>query len=294
MKKRLFLITSAIALTTVVFFNSCEKVEQGDEGNFAEELLAEKPDADSYNFGVIPLPKEEYLRIPLASEDQDFKSTTAKKMLATPKIRNQGTEGSCVAWGVAYAARSIRKKAQTRDRTFSVKKNIMSPEYLYNTCLKKNGSCQNCKAGTYMSTALNILKNRGVCLWNKMPYSDRNGCCKQPNSAQNKNAKSNKSAYSRIKITVSSLKSNLNKNQPVVIAGPVDRTYMKLKRNGILRKYNQSTYEGHHCVCIIGYDDSKKAFKFMNSWGTGWSTSGFGYIAYKNIKEWIDEAYVLR
>ena len=37
---------------------------------------------------------------------------------------------------------------------------------------------------------------------------------------------------------------------------------------------------GRHGICLIGYDDEKEAFKFINSWGTNWGIDGYGWISY--------------
>ncbi len=37
---------------------------------------------------------------------------------------------------------------------------------------------------------------------------------------------------------------------------------------------------GGHCVCIVGYDDSKRAWLMKNSWGTGWGMNGYCWIGY--------------
>jgi C1A family cysteine protease len=37
---------------------------------------------------------------------------------------------------------------------------------------------------------------------------------------------------------------------------------------------------GGHALCLIGYDDAKKAFLIQNSWGTGWGMKGFGWLPY--------------
>jgi hypothetical protein len=36
-----------------------------------------------------------------------------------------------------------------------------------------------------------------------------------------------------------------------------------------------------HAVCLCGYDDKLQAFKFRNSWGTGYANDGYGYIHYE-------------
>jgi C1A family cysteine protease len=38
--------------------------------------------------------------------------------------------------------------------------------------------------------------------------------------------------------------------------------------------------EVNHAVLIVGWDDTKKAWKIKNSWGTRWGDGGFGYIAF--------------
>lgn len=43
-----------------------------------------------------------------------------------------------------------------------------------------------------------------------------------------------------------------------------------------------------HAVLLIGYDDSKKQFTFINSWGEGWGDKGFGYMPY----EYVEKGYV--
>ena len=42
---------------------------------------------------------------------------------------------------------------------------------------------------------------------------------------------------------------------------------------------------GGHAICLIGYDDSKRAFKFINSWGSDWGLNGYGWISYDLIND---------
>lgn len=43
-----------------------------------------------------------------------------------------------------------------------------------------------------------------------------------------------------------------------------------------------------HSVLLIGYDDVKKVFIFVNSWGANWGDGGFGYLPY----DYITKGYV--
>ena len=48
---------------------------------------------------------------------------------------------------------------------------------------------------------------------------------------------------------------------------------------------------GGHAICIMGYDDSLKIFKFKNSWGAKWADQGYGYLPYEYIKKYCRDAW---
>jgi hypothetical protein len=48
---------------------------------------------------------------------------------------------------------------------------------------------------------------------------------------------------------------------------------------------------GLHAIALVGYDDQKQAFKFSNSWGTGWGDNGFGWISYDLFKQSVFSVY---
>jgi C1A family cysteine protease len=43
---------------------------------------------------------------------------------------------------------------------------------------------------------------------------------------------------------------------------------------------------GGHAICIMGYDNKKRRFKFKNSWSTAWGEKGYGYIPYKYVEKY--------
>lgn len=43
---------------------------------------------------------------------------------------------------------------------------------------------------------------------------------------------------------------------------------------------NGTPSSGWHAICLVGFDDSRQAFKFINSWGFLWGLGGYGYISY--------------
>src|SRR5262249_55425714 len=48
---------------------------------------------------------------------------------------------------------------------------------------------------------------------------------------------------------------------------------------------------GWHAVTFLGYDDAKKAFRMVNSWGADWGDRGFVWIAEDFIRRWPHEGW---
>lgn len=278
MKKVLGFLSSLVILGLVItLFNSCEK-------NDNDTLVNEPTSSQAvYNMGCKMLPTAEYESIPLA-ETVTLKALPTSFSLNCPPIGDQGSEGSCTAWGTTYAARSVLKGGTS----YSYNTNIFSPEYVYNQI--KIGSCD---GGSYVTYALDLLKNQGACTWATMPYSSTNGCSTMPNAQQQQEAAANKIAsYTRVSLTATAIKTQLANGKAVVVAGPVYSSFMYLGNNQIQTTVKGKSMGGH-CYCVVGYDDAKQAFKVMNSWGTSWATSGFGWISYNLVTKVWQEAYIL-
>ncbi len=242
-------------------------------------------DQINYELGALLLPVEEYAAIPVAPTPEiDFRLKVLT-LLNVPPVGNQGGEGSCVAWGTTYAGRSIDWEFD-HDASWSQSVNIFSPEYVYNQI-----KVSTCASGAYTISGLNLLKNEGVCTWTSMPYTDAS-CDLQPNPTQEAEAANYKIAgYATVPITKDAIQAHLLSGKPVIVAGPVDRAFMKLLSGAVLTKRKGSL--GGHCYCVVGYDDAKSAFKFINSWGPNWASAGFGWIHYNYLTQWWQEAYVI-
>ena len=234
----------------------------------------EKVDFSSM-IGCLPTPQDEYEKIPLAEEPQ-LKATTAYRYLRCPAVGNQGRNGSCTAWGTAYAARSIMTGAAT----------VFSPAYVYNQV--KSGDCG---SGAYIPNAINLIIQQGVCRHTSMPYSDSD-CYTQPNSYQRQEAANYRiNNYSRVTISSNSIRNQLANGRPVIVAGRVDNAFNGLGYNQILSTV--SGYGGYHCYCVVGYNDNYRCFRVLNSWGSGWATNGYGWVSYDIVGRLWNEAYVM-
>ncbi|MBN2487036.1 MAG: AbfB domain-containing protein [Bacteroidales bacterium] len=265
---RTFISAMLFAGIGISFFYSCTNEE--------DELQLEKFNPSAIVFGCKPAPTDQYLAYQQMNPGlEELKAAKAYVMLCTPAVGNQGSEGSCTSWGTTYSGLTISRGCLM----------VYSQEFVYNT-LK---TCSDCSCGLYVADALNLLKSSGTCSYNLMPSVT--GCGIKPNDQQRAEAVTYKiNNWYTLGITVNNIKAKLNSGQPVIVAGPVNNDYMNLANGAVLGTFN-GTNLGYHCYIIVGYDDAKNAFKFMNSWGTGWASGGFGWINYNNLSAWVKEAY---
>jgi C1A family cysteine protease len=100
-------------------------------------------------------------------------------------------------------------------------------------------------------------------------------------------------AYARIR-TVLEMKRSLVVNGPFLAGVDVYESWFtrKCEKTGLIpmpKKNDQ--YQGGHAICIVGYDDRKKQFKFKNSWGIVWGDAGYGYLPYDYMKQYCLDAW---
>lgn len=254
--------------------SSCEKSYQGDSSVSVNQKL------ENHSLGCLLLSAEEYAKIPEAKTPA-FIQSKASLILSTPPVANQGADGTSIAWATTYSARSIDWH-ERHPAAWSNSVNIFSPVYT----IRLNG----CSRMLYVTTALNLLVSKGACVVSVVTSSD---CSVPPTPAEIANAALHKAAsYSTVSRTTAAIKSFLAAGKPIIVAGPVNNAFMYLSSGGVLSTFSGSTMGGH-CYCVVGYDDTKGAFKFMNSWGTAWASSGYGWIKYGYESTWWQEAYVL-
>lgn len=73
---------------------------------------------------------------------------------------------------------------------------------------------------------------------------------------------------------VNTIKNYIACGAGVVIAIKVYPDFDNISSSNQIYDSSAGTSRGAHAICLIGYDDSKGAFKFINSWGTDWGLNG--------------------
>jgi C1A family cysteine protease len=186
-----------------------------------------------------------------------------------PTPLNQGGEGSCVSFSVVYA----REREQFNKTGSWVS---LSQEYLFDQTTINHTSC----SGSAVITALNFLQTNGVCTAQSMPYSWYNGCSLVPTWEQNTEAAQYRiSDYIQIVASdMTGIKTALLQNHALVTQIAADQAFCDATAGFIWKSLGPVV--GYHSLVICGYDDSKHAYKIINSWGTNWGDSGYGWIDY--------------
>lgn len=249
--------------------------------------------------GAILLSESEYAQIPVSNfssliqysprPEVSSNQFSAIVNLVTPTPGNQGSIGSCTAWAIAYGAMSILAYDKFGQNMNNAKR---SPSFVYNQTYE-NEEYDGGGAVTYK--VLNFVSCNGSCSWNSMPYTTNFQVT--PNGDQKFDGGLNTVSYGRLqdRKDVNSYRSAIYYGYPVVIAFNMSQAFYDMwNSNGIWKEnYSISANEGHAC-CIVGYDDQKKMFKAMNSWGTSGGDNGYFWITYDLIQAGcIREAYVL-
>ncbi|MBN2738462.1 MAG: hypothetical protein JXR70_15890 [Spirochaetales bacterium] len=205
--------------------------------------------------------------------------------LKLPAPGNQGAQGSCVAWSTAYAYKSFHENLE-RQWGYSDEGHLFSPAYIYNQI---NGGQD---AGSAIPDALELMINKGCAPLSAMPY-DVNDYRKQPSQkAHQEAAKYKARSYSSVNLNDDyAMKSILAGGNCIVVGLEVYENFDSY-RGGIYKGPEGQIYGGH-AILVVGYDDSKNAYKLLNSWSTSWGDKGYIWIDYKAFKQITFEAWVM-
>jgi hypothetical protein len=246
---------------------------------------------DTRPTGLIFLDEARYRSIPLASTPlMGILPPNVDMSNLFPPPGNQGEQGSCVGWAVAYALKSYQQEVQ-KHWALNTTDHVFSPAYIYNQ-LKTSGTCQ---SGISYVDALDLLRREGVSPWNRFPY-DSSTCVAVPDSTVKSIAAQYAVAdWRRVNVQdETEVKNELAAGFPVLAGIVVDPAFFHLG-NSVYAQFSGQN-RGGHAVALVGYDDNKGggAFKIINSWGANWGDGGYGWISYGAFQQMAREGYVVQ
>ncbi|HWP98791.1 MAG TPA: Ser-Thr-rich GPI-anchored membrane family protein [Syntrophomonadaceae bacterium] len=213
--------------------------------------------------------------------------------LNMPPVGDQGSQGSCVAWSMGYALRTYLYQVKTSwgDKTAD---HQFSPAYIYNQI---DGGVD---GGSSPYDAAKLLVSQGCDTLADMPYK-ASDYTTQPSASQKANAVNYKIAdWQYLTNDTSTIKNAL-------VSGPVWAGLTVYWTSGWQSSGDVSASQvtsgmsaaGGHGICLVGYDDNHAtadgsgAFKFINSWGSAWGHSGYGWMSYQYLQKYGTGGVVL-
>jgi len=214
-----------------------------------------------------------------------------------PPVGDQGQYGTCVAWAVGYNLKTTLNGIEKGWSASDLAKNAnqTSPKDLWFTISSsdRGSSC----GGTSFEAALDALVSKGATSLSSVPYKDMGNCSGTSNGyADNKLANYRKIAYNNALMdsrgsdgmTADNFKGYLSQGRPIVFGAKLGDRFMRWNSSAVISSdtyNNPGMQHAHHAMVLVGYDDSKRAFKVRNSWGTNWGDNG-------NI--WVDYDFFLK
>ena len=212
-----------------------------------------------------------------------------------PPVGNQGEYGTCVAWASAYC---FKTALNVIDGTWSDPTQASqqcSPVDLWHL-LPTSGTyakAANCE-GSNFEPAFDVMINKGVATMSSVPFKYNGKNMKMNCDATGTGNTSNKLGEYRVVaysaaydgeghgMTVNNIKYYL-KQGPLVIGAQLGNRFMKWNSSAVL-SYDDDTYNGqhaYHAIALVGFDDSKHAFRVRNSWGSDdWGDKGSIWVDY--------------
>ena len=152
---------------------------------------------------------------------------------------------------------------------------LMSAQPLLNCMAKNKGDC----VGGWHGSAFNHFVEFGAILSNE-EYAATVNPCKQ--KLGTKAVAWDYVNYPPDKLpSVKQLKEALLEHGPLAVLVHIDEPFQAYK-GGVFNEHNP--YDVNHAVLLLGWDDGKKAWLLLNSWGTQWGEGGYMWIAWGSNK----------
>lgn len=234
---------------------------------FSLVLLSSNP-VLAYSTGLIKHPDRK-LGIPHVSLGSAFMQELPSKFdlreygVVSP-IRNQGSCGSCWAFGTADSMES------------SV---LLFGEDQVNISQQQLVNCYHYGCGGGYFVFDEIMEN-GVPTSEAVPYRASNGRCNQDYDQEYKVATWVELGGSNRSPTVAEIKAAIFYMGAVAVTAGAGGNWDRASSGLVSGCTNRGT---NHIVTLIGWDDSKGqngAWLLKNSWGTGWGEDGYGWFPY--------------
>ncbi len=244
----------------------------------------------AYTQGLIPEDPAVLAKLPHLPPYRAFLPLQTDLSGGFPDPRDQGRQGSCVAWSVGYALRTYYDHLR-RGTSLADDNNLFSPAFVYNQIVHTPGQCN---SGSRISDALVLLQSDGIASLAEFPYDPR-FCSALPDPAVREHAREHTIFGFAVvdRGNLDDVKGRLAAGDPVVIGMRLNDYVMKHLGPGGIYNVDAAGSNDSHAIVIVGHDDTRQAFKFFNSWGPYWGDRGFGWMSYGAYLASVHDAFTV-
>lgn len=148
---------------------------------------------------------------------------------------------------------------------------LMSAQPLLNCMAKDKGDC----SGGWHGSAFNHFVEFGAIL-SQQEYTGKVNPCKQKLGTRAVTWDYVNYPVDQLP-SVNQLKAALLEHGPLAVLIRIDEP-LKAYKGGVFNERNPGTV--NHAVLMLGWDDRKKAWLILNSWGTQWGEEGYAWVGW--------------
>jgi PKD repeat protein len=227
-------------------------------------------------------------QIPLLGDGGELPETFDLSEECAP-VNDQGQWGSCTAFAVGDGAYNYELSTMYGPYGWDLSDpgNRVSPKHLYVVSGELQDFPPGGGHGRYVDQLLDGLLSNGVATEKNAPYNfvyDNNWSDEALADAELLEIDGWSEVPCSTEAGIETIKTVLaRQRRPLPMRMSLDNAFFYYIPGTV---YYKTGYDvGGHAMCVVGYDDSKQAFKVRNSWGQYWGENGHIWIAYQTFMD---------
>ncbi len=196
-----------------------------------------------------------------------------------PPVYDQGSQGSCGPNSLCGILQFLAMMQQLSDQS------LQSRAFVYWITRQLMGTTDQ-DSGVDNPTMLKALKQFGYIPDTEMPYNDQDYTT-QPSSQDYADALPHAvDGYAGVDQNEQTISASIAAKQPVLFGFTVYESMLsqQVARTGMVpMPTGRDRVAGGHDVVLVGYDSTKRLYKFRNSWSISWGQNGYGFFPYDYV-----------
>jgi hypothetical protein len=190
-----------------------------------------------------------------------------------PPPRTQWLSMTCVSWAATYVAASEARRRASPDHRLEP----LSPSFTYALA----GGTPNCRRPTSIIRTLEVLRTIGALPLNDYAF-DVFDCGRSPTAMELSRATRWRIAgwYRVTAHDLDTVKGQLAGGHPIIFGMDVGPQFEAHRGDAVFTAVDIGPRVAGHAMVLVGYDDTRLAFRLQNSYGPDWGDHGYAWIGY--------------